>query len=111
MKIAEENTMSEAEKKFVELDRQKDEHKKFFDELREAEQALAEAHGVGHAFQDEQGIVYRVCVPKGTFVQFKSVGVERTRRPGEVKGDLSIVEAERLGFKPHVEPKTAKAEA
>ncbi len=102
--------LSEAEIKFIELDRQKKEHIDFFEKLTEAAQAVADEKGIGYAFQDEQGIVYRVHVPRGRFVEFKTVDIERTRRPGETKGSLSIIEAQRLGFEPFVEPKHKASE-
>lgn len=97
--------LSEAERRLVELDRQKDVHRQFFKDLTEAVQAVADEKGIGHAFQDEEGIVYRVIVPNGTFIEFKKVDIERTRRPGETRGSLSIKAAEEMGFTPYVEPK------
>lgn len=45
------------------------------------------------------GVVYKVYVPEGTFVNFKKVDVKRTALPGEVGGTfLSKKEAEAAGF-------------
>jgi hypothetical protein len=97
--------LTAAEQRFIELDREKEAHRKFFDELNQAAQAVADEKGVGHVFQDDQGIVYRVHVPRGRYVEFRTIDIERTRRPGEAKGSLSLVQARLLGFEPYVEPK------
>jgi hypothetical protein len=77
----------------------KEAHRKFFDELNQAAQAVADEKGVGHVFQDDQGIVYRVHVPKGRYVEFRTIDIERTRRPGEAKGSLSLVQARLVGLR------------
>ncbi len=91
--------MTEAQKRFVELERKKEDVKKFFDELAAATEALVAETGVGSYFQDEQGVVYKVVVPEGKFVHFEKYSYVRTRRPHEKRGDLSMKEAEAAGFK------------
>ena len=90
--------MTEVQKKFVELERKKEDVKKYFDELNAATEALVKETGVGSYFQDEQGVVYKVVVPEGKFVHFEKYGVVRTKRPHERAGDLSMKEAEAAGF-------------
>ncbi len=90
--------MTETQKKFVELERKKEEIKKYFDELSEATKALAGEIGIGSYFQDDQGIVYKVVVPEGKFVYFEPISYVRTKRPHEKRGDLSMKEAEAAGF-------------
>lgn len=72
-------------------------------QLKEASAQLEEsllAVGVGKSFQDpEDGTVFEIVVPKGTFISFKTVDYERTRREGERNGSLSLTRAKELGFK------------
>jgi hypothetical protein len=91
--------MTEAQKKFVELERKKDEVKKYFDELNAACVAVSKEIGINGYFQDEQGICYKVVIPDGKFVYFDHISYVRTRRPHEKRGDLSMKEAEDAGFK------------
>jgi hypothetical protein len=91
--------VTEAQKKFVELERKKEEVKKFFDELAVATEAVVKEIGVNGFFQDEQGIVYKVVIPEGKFVYFEKFSYVRTRRPHEKRGDLSMKEAEAAGYK------------
>lgn len=91
--------MTETQKRFVELERKKEEVKKYFDELNAATEALVNETGVNSYFQDEQGIVYKVVVPEGKFVYFEKFSYVRTRRSHEKRGDLSMKEAELAGFK------------
>lgn len=91
--------MTEAQSKFVELERKKEEVKKYFDELRQATEVLAKELGVNGMFQDAEGIVYKVVEPEGKFVTFDKISYVRTRRSHEKRGDLSMKEAESAGFK------------
>ena len=91
--------MTETQRKFVELERKKEDIKRYFEELTAATEALVAETGVGSYFQDEQGIVYKVVVPEGKFVHFEKFSYVRTRRPNEVRGDLSMKEAEAAGFR------------
>ncbi len=90
--------MTEAQAKFVALERKKEDIKKFFDELNAACEAVVKEVGVNGYFQDDQGIVYKVVVPEGKFVHFEKFSYVRTRRPHEKRGDLSMKEAEGAGF-------------
>jgi hypothetical protein len=54
---------------------------------------------IGELFQDpSDGVVYRTIYPTGTYVEYKNIAYERTRREGEQKGSLSMKEAEAAGF-------------
>jgi hypothetical protein len=90
--------LSENQKRFVELERKKAEIKKFNQDLQDAVKALVDEIGVGGHFQDEEGVVYQIVEPKGTFVSFEKYGYERTRRNDEKAGSLSIVKAVQLGY-------------
>lgn len=43
-------------------------------------------------------VVYKVVVPTGTFVEYKTIGYERTAFNGEKRGSLSKKEAREAGF-------------
>lgn len=90
--------MTDAQRKFIELEKRKTEVKKYFEELEKATLDLAAEIGINGMFQDTEGTVYKVVIPEGTFVKFSKIGYQRTRRPGETKGDLSMTEARERGF-------------
>ena len=91
--------MTDAQRRFVELERKKEDIKKYFDELNQACEALSKEIGINGYFQDDQGIVYKVIIPEGKFVHFEKISYKRTKRPNEERGDLSMKEAEGAGFK------------
>lgn len=90
--------MTEAQQRFVALEKRKEEIKKFFDELNQAVEEVAKEVGVNGFFQDNEGTVYKVVVPDGKFVHFEHLSYVRTRRLHEKRGDLSLKEAEEHGF-------------
>lgn len=55
--------------------------------------------GVGTYHQDPlTKAVYKVVVPTGTFIEYKTIGYERTAVSGEKRGTLSKKEAKEMGF-------------
>lgn len=90
--------MTSNQKKLVELDRKKEEVKKFFEELNLAVKEVNSEIGVNGFFQDDEGVVYKVVVPEGKFVHFEPLSYVRTKRPHEKRGDLSMKEAEEAGY-------------
>jgi hypothetical protein len=90
--------MTEAQKKFVELEKKKESIRKYFDELKEAVEIVSREIGVNSYFQDEEGTVYKIVEPEGKFVSFDKISYVRTRRQHETRGDLSLKEAESAGF-------------
>lgn len=86
--------------RFIELDKKKAEVKKFFEELKEATEAVAKEVGVGGHFQDSEGVVYQIVIPDGRFVAFDHIGYKRTRRLShdEKRGDLSLKQAREFGY-------------
>ena len=92
--------LTDVQKRFVELEKKKAEVKKYFEELDTATKDLAAEIGVNGFFQDNEGTVYKVVVPEGTFVKYNKIGYERTRRLAlnETKGDLSLKQAREAGF-------------
>lgn len=55
--------------------------------------------GIGSSFQDpEDGTVFEITQPTGTFISFKTVDYNRTKREGEVRGSLAKTRAKELGY-------------
>lgn len=90
--------MTEKQACFVQLERKKEEIKKYYEDLTNATADLAAEIGIGGMFQDDQGVVYKIVEPEGKFVHFEKVSYVRTKRPHEKRGDLSMKEAEAAGF-------------
>lgn len=90
--------MTPAQARFVELDKKKAELKKFYEEFAAATEAVVAEIGLNQYFSDEDGTVYKTVVPEGKFVTFDKYGIDRTKRPGEARGTLSVKEAEAAGF-------------
>ena len=84
--------------KYIELEKKKEEYKKFLEELKETTELLANEIGVGGHFQDTEGTVYQVDEINGKFVYFDKLDVKRTRRNGEKAGSLSLIKAKELGY-------------
>ena len=90
--------MTEAQLKFIALEKRKEDVKKFFEELSLATEAVVQEIGLNKYFQDGDGIVYKTTVPDGKFVYFEKFSIDRTRRAGEKSGSLSLKEAKENGF-------------
>jgi len=85
--------------KFLILESKKAEMKKYWDDLDEATAAVVKEIGLDKFFQDPNtGLVYKTVTPTGRFVEYKTVGYVRTKKPDEKRGDLSVKEAEAAGF-------------
>lgn len=84
--------------RFLELERRKDEFKKWQEDLEKATTELIEEQGLNSYFQDERGTVYKLVECTGRFVIFERYGYLRTKRPGEERGSLSMKEAKEHGF-------------
>lgn len=95
--------LTDAEKKFVELEFQRcTTIKQFYDEYNDVLKSLLEEGGMGHHFQ-EHGVVYQLAKPSGTFVEYKDVTVNRTRYEFEIaegkrSASLSMKDAQALGY-------------
>ncbi len=91
--------VSSIQRHFIELDKRfTAEIKPFLDAYRAAKEAVIIEIGVDRHFQDEEGTVYQAVIPAGRFVAFERYTVQRTRREGETKGDLSMTAARELGY-------------
>ena len=86
------------QQRFVELERKKDEIKRFYEDFEKALSELVEEQGIGSLFQDEQGTVYKLERCAGRYVKFDEYSYSRTKRPGEERGSLSMKEAREKGF-------------
>lgn len=91
--------MTEAQKRFVELEKKKDEVRKFYEDLESALFDLVSEQGLNSFFQDEAGTVYKIVECEGKYIKFDKYGYNRTKRPGEERGSLSMKEARERGFK------------
>jgi len=87
--------LTDAQKKLVELDLRKPEVEAYYEELEKAVAAVAAEVGVDGYFKAEDGTVYKIVKPTGRFVMFKDLDFHRTKREGEERGSLSMVEAKR----------------
>lgn len=89
-------TKEEAEQALIALSYKKDELKKQYEQLNEQLEKALTALGVDHFFKDADGTVYKVVVPKGSYVGFKHIDFVRTKRGMEKVGSLSQKEAKEL---------------
>ena len=90
--------MTELQKKYVQMEKQKAKIKEFYEKFDALTEELFDELGEGGHFQDDEGTVYQAVNQTGTFVSFKTKGIDRTRREGEKKGSLSLKSAEALGY-------------
>lgn len=88
--------IEDVQKRLAELSYKKDELKKQYEELNTELEHILNILGVGHFFEDVEGTVYKVVVPKGTFTAFKHIDFVHTRRGMEKIGSLSQKEAKEL---------------
>jgi hypothetical protein len=96
--VVEDLRLAEAIAKFIKLDKQKAEVKKFFDEYEQSIRDIKERVKIGFHFQDEEGIVYQVDEMQWKNVRVTPYEIKRTRREGERQGTLSMVKAKELGY-------------
>lgn len=82
----------------VELSLQKEALKKQMEEVSAKLEESLSLLGIGHVFQAEDGTVFRVAKPTGTYISFKSIDYDRTRREGEKSGSMSLKDAQAAGF-------------
>jgi hypothetical protein len=90
-----------AERHYAEHDKLYNEvAKPILDARREALAAIVELTGVGHTFQDADGIVYHIADKNGTFVEFTPFEIKRTQRVYAEGGSHIFARktAEALGF-------------
>ena len=86
------------ESRLVELTEKKEALKEQMKTVSEELEAVMMSLGMGHAFQAENGLVYKIVEPMGAFTYFKKIDYVRTKKENEVKGSLAKTEAKALGF-------------
>ena len=59
--------LTDAQKRYVELEKKKDEYKAFIEELKEATTEVINEIGIGGHFQDSEGTVYQTSECDGKF--------------------------------------------
>lgn len=92
-------TLSSVQEFYIEMDKRfSAEIKPFLDAFKVAKEAVVIESGVGAFFQDDDGTVYHTADKKGQWVDFSPHEIQRTRRPGEAKGSLSLTAAKEAGF-------------
>jgi len=84
--------------KLIELDKKKEEVKKYYEELAQTLEELVKQNGLNSMFMDQDGIVYKVIKPEGRFIPYENHAYVRTKRSGEERGSLSLKEAKERGF-------------
>ena len=82
----------------VNLSLQKEKLRKEMEELNKNLEESLKNLGLGHIFQAEDGTVFRVSKPAGTFISFRDIDYDRTRREGEKSGSMSLTDARAAGF-------------
>ena len=90
---------SQAIQRLIELDKKKEEIKKYYEDLQETLAQVREEIGVDGFFQDpESGSVFQITVPEGRFVHYEPLTYVRTKKDGETRGTLSMKKAQEAGF-------------
>jgi hypothetical protein len=92
--------MTEDQKLFLEVAKKYEELESQMDLVRKELNSVLSRLELGSYFQDpETNLVYKVVVPAGTFVFYKTVDYKRTAKEGERGGSvLSKKEAQEKGF-------------
>lgn len=90
--------LTDKQLRFLELERRKDEVKKWHEDLQTALSELIREQGLNSYFQDTEGTVYKLVECPGRFVHFDRFSYDRTKRSGERAGTLSLKEAKEHGF-------------
>lgn len=97
--------LTDAQQRLVDLDLRKPEIEKYYEDLEQAIKDVVKEgggpadDGIGAMFQAQDGTVYKMVKPAGTFVSYKELNYVRTKRSGEERGSLSVKEAQGSGFK------------
>jgi hypothetical protein len=93
------DAITETQLRFIKLDKQKAEYKKFLEEYHKAVDDVIAEIGLGAYFQDKRDkTVYRTATQDGKFVYFEPNVIQHTKRGDEVKGTVSMKDAKEQGF-------------
>jgi hypothetical protein len=94
--------LTESQKSLIKLVTKREDAYEKMKKLNERIDELMSEIGVDKMFQDpETKVVYKIVVPTGRFVEFKTIDYKRTNKIGENRGGtaLSKKEATEAGFK------------
>lgn len=84
------------EKKFIELANKIECLNKQRKELQKELDDVMSTLGLGYVILSEDGIVWQIQEPSGTYIEYRKISYSRTRKEGETKGTLSKAEGDRL---------------
>jgi hypothetical protein len=90
--------LTDAQRRLVELDLKKKEIEEFYEQLDQAVRDVESEIGLNGFFQSDDGTVYQIVKPTGTFISYKDISFIRTKRDGEERGSLSVKKAQEAGF-------------
>jgi hypothetical protein len=90
--------LTDAQRRLIDLDLQKPIIDKYYEDLEQAVKDVQAEIGLDGMFQADDGIVYQIVKPAGTFISYKDVNFIRTKRADERAGSLSVKKAEEAGF-------------
>lgn len=90
--------MQDLQNKFFDLVNRYESLNKERKQVWEEIESIANQLGIGSYHQDTDLTVYKIVKPTGTYVEYRSVGYERTAKANESRGTLSKKEAEENGF-------------
>jgi hypothetical protein len=91
--------MNDQQKRLFELAEEIESKKKEMRKLNEELEVVLRELGEDTYHQDPvTQSVYKVVRPTGTFIEYKTIGYERTAKAGESRGTLSKSEAKEQGF-------------
>lgn len=94
--------MTDNQLKLIELSKKyetlRDAMKDISSALHDATTAVAHESGLGTFFQDNDGTVFRVAKATGTYVAYKELVYERTRRNPKEKPGISLKDAREAGY-------------
>ena len=93
--------MTDNQSKLIQLSKQyeilREQMKEVSEGLNEATAAIAQESGIGTFFQDTDGTVFRVAKATGTYIAYKDLIYERTRRHPKEKPGISLKDARDAG--------------
>lgn len=90
--------LTDAQQRLVKLDLARPAIDKYYEDLEQTLKDVQAEIGTDGFFQSEDGTVYQIVKPNGTFVTFRELGFIRTKRSGEERGSLSVKKAQEAGF-------------
>jgi hypothetical protein len=90
--------LSDAQRRLVELDLAKAQVDAYYEQLEQSIKDVQAEIGTDGYFQADDGTVFKIVKPAGTFISYKDLNYVRTKRPEEKRGSLSAKEAQDAGY-------------